>query len=257
MKNLIFLAFLIVLVGCGRGFEVRNYDAPPSVPENTTQTLFAVSSAIISVNAHGDLASMKVKKAPVYVSLLMSTAWAQAQASGVVSVTYSNPGATSFTLNTSSFMAGAYPQVSGDDLLLGNISLSALDDNSLRVCTGVGAPGNKCNRLYIRVFTLGSNISNSITGIPGFINTDSSSPYGIDVFAGSVLTPIGFNSNQNANTVTNAATVYQYTIGNSTNRVRLSDLGAVSFPMKASLANAGSGTYEMKLVVQYALGYVP
>lgn len=252
MKKLFGMLLCIALAGCGKGFEVAHQPENPA-PIDTPVTLFAVSSAVISVNAQGDLLAMNKK--PSLLNLIIPQAMAQAQANGVISVVYSNPGATTFTLNTSGFMAGSYPQVSGNDLQLGNLSVASLDDNSLKVCTGVGAPGNKCNRLYIRVFTLGSNISNSITGVPGFINTDGG--YGIDVFAGSVATAIGYNASANANTVTNAAQVFQYTIPSNMNRVRLSDTGAISFPVKADLTNAGSGPYEMKLVVQYALGYVP
>jgi hypothetical protein len=39
------------------------------------------------------------------------------------------------------------------------------------------------------------------------------------------------------------------------NRVRLSDVVNNAIPIKADLSNAGSGPYEMRLVVQYALGY--
>lgn len=247
------LVAVLALTACGKGFEVAHVPDGPS-PEPKPEKFFVIATATIDVNSYGNLAAMKAKK-PNLLNLLIPQAIAQvAQASGVVSVTYSNPGATAFTINTSGFMAGAYPSVSGNDLNMGSISVASLDDNSLRVCTGVGAPNNKCNRLYIRVFTLGSNVANTITGIAGFINTDAS--YGIDVLAGSVLTPIGYNANSNAASVTNAATVHTYTIPGNMNRVRLSDTGAISFPLKADLSNAGSGNYEMRLVVQYALGYI-
>ena len=256
MKSFYIVALLVLMVlvtGCGKGFEVANVPDHP-MPEPKPEKLFVIATATIDVNSYGNLAAYKAKK-PGLTSLLIPQAIAQvAQASGVVSVTYSNPGATAFTINTSGFMAGAYPSVSGNDLNMGSISVASLDDNSLKVCTGVGAPGNKCNRLYIRVFTLGSNVANTITSIAGFINTDSS--YGIDVLAGSVLTPVGYNANANAAVVTNAATVYTYTIPGNMNRVKLSNTGAISFPLKADLSNAGSGNYEMRLVIQYALGYI-
>lgn len=254
MKKLLLLAALLVLTtACGR-FEAVNFDGP--VPEPKPEKYFVIATATIDVNGYGDLAAYKHKK-PNLMNLVIPQALADvAQASGVISVTYSNPGATAFTINTSTFMAGAFPSVSGTDLNLGTISVSNLDDNSLKVCTGVGAPGNKCNRLYIRVFTLGSNVANTITGTAGFLNVDASPVYGIDVLAGTVLTPVGFNANANAASVVNAATVTTYTIPNSLNRVRLSNTGAISFPVKADLSNAGNGNYEMRLVVQYALGYI-
>lgn len=250
IKMMLSLISVVFLLGCS---EFKSKDHPEKTPPEPMK-YFPVASALISIHAQGDLASLNRKQTTI-VKLLLPQAVAQAQASGVVSVTYNNPGATTFVLNTSNFMAGSYPQVVGNDLQLGDIAVSSLDDNSLRVCTGVGAPGNKCNRLYIRVFTLGSNIANTITNVAGFINVGGG--YGIDVLAGSVLTPIGFNSNQNASSIVDAANVFTYTIPGNRNRVRLSDTGAISFPLKADLSNAGSGTYEMRLVVQYALGYVP
>lgn len=256
MWILLALIAILVLCGCGK-FEVVQHNSPPTPPPvpPMAETLFPIASALVTINSYGDLAALQKK--PSLMSLILPTAHAQVQASGVVSVTYSRPSATSFTLSTSSFMSGSYPNVSGDDLNMGNISINSLDDNTLRVCTGVGAPGNKCNRLYIRVFTLGSNIANTITGVPGFINVDATPAYGIDVLAGAVTTPIGFNSNQNATSVVDAATVFTYTIPGNMNRVRLSNTGPITFPMKADLSNAGNGLYEMRLVVQYALGYVP
>lgn len=253
MKKLLVSSLLsMIVIGCGK-FEVN----PPS-KEKMPETLFVVQSAIVSLNSYGEVAFMnRQKEKPTIVGLLLPNAKAQVQASGVVSVTYSRPGVTSFTLDTTGFMAGSYPSVTGEDLNLGSIAVSALDDNSLRVCTGVGAPSNKCNRLYIRVFTTGSNISNSITGVAGFINTDMTPSYGLPVLAGSVLTPLGFNSNANAPSVTDAANVLTYTIPGNMNRVRLTNTGAINFPVKADITNAGAGNYEMRLVVQYALGYVP
>lgn len=257
--NKLYMVFLLLavlaLTACGKGFEVAHVPDGP-VPEPKPEKLFVIATATIDVSSYGDLAAYKAKK-PSLMNLVIPQAMADVvQASGVISVTYTNPGATAFTVNTGSFMGGAYPTTVGNDLNMGNISVASLDDNSLKVCTGVGAPGNKCNRLYVRVFTLGSNVANTITGIAGLINVDSSPAYGIDVLAGSVLTPVGFNASANAAVVTNAATVFTYTIPVNMNRVKLSDTGAISFPVKADLSNAGSGNYEMRLVVQYALGYI-
>lgn len=245
---------LFLLIGATLTLTACNKKMTPIVNNTTTplpEKLFVIQSAVVDTNAIG---ANYAKRNPL-LNLLLPSAIAQAQGSGVVSVTYSNPSVTSFTLNTSQFMGGAFPTSDGETLQMGNISVATLDDNTLRVCTGVGAPANKCNRLYIRVFTLGSNISGSITNVAGFINTDAS--YGIDVKAGSVTTPIGFNSNSLAASVTNAATVFTYTIPNNLNRVRLTNTGSILFPITADLSNAGNGNYEMRLVVQYALGYVP
>lgn len=241
------------MLGCGNFKPLSNSTEVAETPV----ILVPIASATVTVGSYGDLAKLKQNSATKIVKLIIPSANAQVQGSGVISVVYNNPGVSTFTLNTSSFMTGAFPSVSGDELNLGNISVQSLDDNTLRVCTGVGAPQNRCNRAYIRVFTLGQNISGSITNTQGFINVDSSPAYGIDVLAGTVTTPIGYNSNSLASSVTNAAQVFSYTIANNTNRLRLTNTGPISFPVKADLSNAGSGQYEMRLVVQYSLGYVP
>jgi hypothetical protein len=258
MKKFMYLVVCLAMVGCGPGFQVKNYNPPPNnpAPEPEPAVMFPVASAVINVTSYGDLAALAKKKKTSIASLLIPQAHADiAQGSATVNVTYNNPGVSTFTINTASF--GNAITVSGNDLNLGTISLASLDDNSLRVCTGVGAPANKCNRLYIRVFTLGT-ATGGITGVAGFINKSVvASPYGIDVLAGAITTPIGFNASPTAASVTDAATVYTYTIPGNMNRVRLTNITNTPFPIKADLSNAGSGAYEMNLVVQYALGYVP
>lgn len=254
MKKLLCSLFCLAFVGCGPGFQVNNYNPQPPSPEPAPAVVFPVASAVINVTSYGDIAALAKKKKTSIASLLVSEAFADvAQGSATVNVTYNNPGVSNFSINTASF--GNAISATGNDLNLGTISLASLDDNSLRVCTGVSAPANKCNRLYIRVFTLGT--ANGVTGVAGFINkTSTSDAYGINVLAGAITTPIGFNSNPIAASVTNAATVYTYTIPGNMNRVRLTDITNTPFLVKADLTNAGSGAYEMNLVVQYALGYV-
>lgn len=251
MKKLQYVISILIaaaMTACAPGFQADLKDPGQIVGEPVRY--FPIATAMVNVSSFGDIAAMKQPKKNL-MNLVIPMALADvAQGSATINVTYSNPGATAFTINTASL--GNAITVSGTDLNLGTIALASLDDNSLRVCTGVGAPANKCNRLYIRVFTLGT-ATGGITGTAGFINTAGT--YGIPVFAGSVPTALGFNASALAASVTNAATVYTYTIGGGMNRVRLSDLTNTPFPIKADLSNAGSGPYEMNLVVQYALGY--
>lgn len=246
MKKLLLLVCFSV-IGCGPGFYVVDNPQPSVV--------FPVASAIINVSSNGDVVKLHNKKKNSIASLLISQAFADiAQGSATVNVTYNNPGVSIFTVNTTSLGTGI--TITGNDLNLGTVSIGSLDDNTIRICTGVGAPSNRCNRLYIRVFTLGT-ATGGITNTAGFINTSMlTDVYSLNVFAGSVLTAIGFNSSPTAASVVNAATVYTYTIPGGTNRVRLSNLTNTPIPIKADLTNAGSGSYEMNLVVQYALGYI-
>lgn len=256
MKKLFALLLCATMVGCGPGFQVQNTPYSPPQPEPAPAIVFPVASAVINVTSYGDLAALAKKKKTSIASLLISQAFADvAQGSATVNVTYNNPGVSTFTVNTAS-LGNAISAV-GNDLNLGTISIGSLDDNTIRICTGVGAPANRCNRLYIKIFTLGT-ATPGITGLAGFINkSDPADAYGLNVFAGTVPTAIGFNANPIAAAVTNAAVVYEYTIPGGTNRVRLSQLTNTPVPIKADLTNAGSGSYEMNLVVQYALGYVP
>ena len=251
MKKLIMLAIMALSSGCGQGFEALDGRGGVVGTNPVDKTVyFPVASATINVMTHGDLALMKKQK-PSIMDLIIPKAYAQvAQGSATVSVVYNNPSATVFQVNTAGL--GSSVTVSGNDLNLGSFTVSGLDDNTLRVCSG--APANRCNRLVIRVYTLGTAMG-GITNTAGFINTDG--VYGIDVFAGTVTTPLGFNSSPTASAVTNAANVYEFTIPNGTNRIRLSQLSIPSVPVKADLSNAGNGRYEMNLVVQYALAYVP
>ena len=254
MKKLICLVASLAFVGCGPGFHVNNGPTPGPAPQPQPDplTYVPIASAVVNVSSYGDLAALAKKKNTSIASLLIPSAHADvAQGSATISVTYTNPGVTTFTVNTSQL--GNAITTTGDTLNLGTVSIGSLDDNTIRVCTG--APAQRCNRLYIRVFTLGT-ATGGITGVAGFINKSlTTDPYGLPVYAGSVITPLGFNASPTAATVSGAATVYTYTIPNNANRVRLSDLVNTPIPIKADLTNAGSGNYEMNLVVQYALGY--
>lgn len=247
-KQVLSLLTILALTGC-QGFDAVVGKTPS--PTVDTRTYFPVASATINVSSYGELARLMNQKRPGLMSLLLPYAVAQvSQGSATVNVTYTNPGVKVFTVNTSAL--GNAVTVSGDDLNLGEITISGLDDNSLRVCTN-NPPQNRCNRAYIRVFTLGT-ASGGVVDTAGFINVGGQ--YGIPVFAGSVPTALGFNSSPTAGTVTDAATVFTHSwTGNSTNRLRLQNLSIPSIPIKANLSNAGSGDYEMNLVVQYALGY--
>lgn len=238
MKIILFTS-LLFLVGCN--FNATLKDEPVAyVP---------IASATINVVSTNDYAQYSKPKIPWWMGINRAVA-SVSQGSATVAVSYSNPSVVSFSINTSAF--GTAMTISGTDLNLGSISIASLDDNTLRVCTGVGAPGNKCNRLYIRVFTLGT-ASGGVTNTSGFINV--SDLYSLPVYAGNVSTEIGYNAAANASIVSNAAVVHTYTIPNGVNRVR--NLVIPSIPIKADLSNAGNGLYEMNLVVQYALGYVP
>lgn len=252
MKNIIIAIIGIAISGCGPNFHLKNLNDldSPETPVVDPVTYFPVASATITVSSYGQFATYE---RPLMMNLLVPQALAQVgQGSATITVSYNNPSSTVFTVNTSAL--GSSVTTVGDDLNLGSVTVSGLDDNTLRVCTGVGAPQNRCNRLIIRVFTLGT-ATGGITGTAGFINRDGL--YGIDVFAGTVTTPIGFNPSPIAGVVTNAASVYTFSFSNNVNRIRLSQLSIPSIPIKADLTNAGNGQYEMNLVVQYALAYVP
>lgn len=154
-------------------------------------------------------------------------------ATGSTVVTYNNAGVTSFALDTTAFTPGSF---TGTTLSIGNVALSALDDNTLKVC-GVGG-NQKCLQAIIRVYTTGATA--------GFVHDVDG--YGAPVYAGNLnpSTEVGLNT-------AGSVQVQVVSIAANKNRLRLSDLPSPTYPVSADFSNAGSGSYSMTFVVEYAL----
>jgi hypothetical protein len=233
MKNLIVLLMAtLVAAGCSQTLPVAPPlpDAPkqePLAPIDTPQADGSVvrGRAIIEVSAdgpHTPLANI--------MRLLMPKAYA---ATGTSTVTYNNSGVISFTLNEAAFTASGF---TGDILSLGSITMSALDDNTLKVCGGGG--NSKCTLAVIRIYTTGA--------VAGFVNTAGA--YGAPIYAGSLnpASPVGLNA-------AGSVQVQTYTIPGNINRVRLSHFPTPVYAVTTDFSNSGSGAYSTVFVIEYVL----
>jgi hypothetical protein len=221
----------LLLSGCGNASssQFKNISANTGVSEpiDTTQEDGVVvhGRAIVTVSTEQETTLAKA------MGLIFPKAYA---ANGSVIVNYTNSASTTFTLNNSAFTPGAF---TGTTLSLGNIAISALSDNNLKVC-GTGS-NTKCTGAVIRVYTTGS--------IAGFVNTADA--YGVPVYAGTMspTTPVGLLAGgsvqvQGLNS-----------ISSSKHTVTLADFPSPSYAVTSDFSNAGAGSYSMTYVVEYVL----
>lgn len=219
MKNVYIyglILFSLLATGCGGGFKPLEYSANPEIPD--------VPPSIDTDVVVRGMAIVEIKSDPLAY---------HTEATGSVNVTYVNAASVNFTINTAAFTAGA---ITGDTLSLGHVDLATLSDNNLKVC---GAGGNqKCLKAIIRVYTTGSTT--------GFVQTTDL--YGAPVFAGTLnpAVPIGLNSAGNVQ-------VQLFNIAANKNKVKLSDFPSPNYVVTSDFSNAGSGSYAMTFVVEYAL----
>lgn len=152
-------------------------------------------------------------------------------ASSNAPINVSMSASVTFSLN----LAGLNPPAITIDLLnFGNIAISDLKDNNLKVCGGGG--NQKCNNAYIRIYTIGAN--------PGLY--DATEGYGIPMFANSLL--IGHTNSA-------ATTVSSYAIPISKKNLKLSDFSPTpNYVIQADFSNASIGSFSTTLVVEYILG---
>lgn len=228
--NLICLVLIIGLFsGCGSsssssGGSGGGSSLPPvGVPLDDDSVIRG--QAVYEVQMSNETAMIKL------LSSFIPKAYA---ATGTSTVTYVNAASVSFTINVANFGAQG---MTGNTLNLGNVALASLDDNHLKVC-GVGG-NQKCLKAIIRVYTTGS--------VSGFVNTDDGT-YGAPLYAGTLnpTSPVGL-------TVSNAVQVQVVNIPSNMNRIKLSDFPTPTYAVTSDFSNAGSGTYSMTFVVEYAL----
>lgn len=246
MRYIILIALL--LSGCGSSLETTG-GYKPGVPQthnnpdiNTNDVVTVRGRVEISVSNERESLAAKF-----FRSLFFNTAYA---ATGATTVTYVNTGVLAFTLNTTNLAAS--PSFTGDTLNLGDVVLSNIDDNTLKVC-GVG--GNvKCTQAIIRAYTITApaDAYPSTGTVGGFANvSDASDIYGVPVYVGTLnpSTAIPYNSS-------GAVQTQVVTIPVNKKRLKTADFGTVSnrtYPVTADFSNAGTGQYKMRLVIEYIL----
>lgn len=209
MKNSIWITMALVAVGCG-----RSNDGTPLM--GTPDDLVVRSRAEFTVTAGSGARSFR------------------ANVSQTQPVTVTNAAATSMTLDNSGFVP---PTISNAMMDFGNLAISALSDNDLKVC---GAGGNqKCGTALIRIFTTG-------TAGAGLFN--SADNYGVPLTA-ALTTPLTIGLNAAA-----AAVMQTISIPANKRVVRLSDFSPTpSYNVKADFTDAGTGSFSTTIVVEYAL----
>lgn len=225
---LILILALLAFQGCGgdpsNGGGASGGENPPSVSPPAQDGAVVRGMAIYNVSTEEETALMKL------FNKLIPKAYA---ASGSTTVTYVNAASVSFTINVTNFGPAGF---TGDTLSLGQIGLASLSDNHLKVC---GNNNNqKCNKAIIRVYTLGS--------IEGFVNVADG--YGVPVYAGSLNPnmPVGLNA-------ANSVQVQTFNIASNDNKITIADFPNPNYNVTSDFSNAGSGSYSMTFVVEYAL----
>ena len=232
MKIISALLLALSLSACAPGADSNSGSAVPApVPPNNLTT---VDNSVVRGTAYITITKPESATAnKILPSDLLSSMFATS--TGSTTVTYNNAPLVNFTINTAALVAGA---MTGNTLSLGSVSISALKDNNLKVCNPGG--NSKCTTAIIRVYTTGT--------IPGFVNTTDTPNYGVPVYASGLnpTTPLILNS---------PGTAVQQLTGISVNKhvVLLSDFPTPTYNITADFSNAGSGSYSMTFVVEYAL----
>lgn len=244
-----YIIALLLLSGCGSTLETTGgYKAPQTIPHDTSPTVN--TNDVVAVRGRIEISVSTEKEssmARLFKSLFLTNAYA---ATGATTVTYVNTGVLAFTLNTTNLATS--PSFTGDILNLGDIVLSNINDNTLKVC-GVGGT-TKCTQAIIRAYTITAPVDAfpSTGTTQGFANvSDAGDIYGVPVYVGSLnpSTAIPYNSS-------GAVQTQVIAIAGNKNRLKLADFGTLSartYSVSADFSNAGTGQYKMRLVIEYIL----
>src|SRR5579884_3310313 len=161
MKRFYVLAIMLAcLSGCGGSPSSESPVPAPPVDVPQPDNSIVHGQAFITIT-NDQLSAM---------NKLMNWFMPRAYAStGSTSVTYVNSPNTTFTIDVSGLAPTFTPTFTGNTLNLGQVVVSSLKDNNLKVCNPGG--NTKCTQAIIRVYTTGT--------ISGFVNTADS--YGAPV----------------------------------------------------------------------------
>ena len=208
------LAVAFVFTSCGQSTSKDKAESGPSKSQNFV--VKARFTADITSNGPG-VASVMANPTNIPVSVIVS------------------PNAT-LTVDSSGF---AVPPISEAILDFGDIALTDVRDNNLRVC---GTDGKtKCTKAVIRMYT---------TGVAGSGIWNAAGGYGAPLLAkltGGTVQTVGLGT-------ANAVTVQSVTIPSNKNNIRFSDFTQTpNYEIGADFTNAGAGSYSTTLVVEFGL----
>jgi hypothetical protein len=227
--RILWTGLLAVLVFSGCGSQTGSQSpAPVTSGGPTTPSDFIVKAqALVDLNVGSE--SMELEQPFASSSPAPS-------ASGSIPVSVTVTASTSMTINSSSF---AVPTLTSSLLSFGTLGISALSDNNLALC---GNAGNQhCSNAMIRIYT---------TGQSGAGLWNNAGGYGAPItagFVGGTMQTVGLNE-------AGAAVLETYSIPTATNVMHLSNFTPVpTFQVNVDFSNAGVGSYQTTLVIEYAL----
>ena len=160
----------------------------------------------------------------------------QATSVGEVPIQIQNAESVTSNLDVSQFII---PSISSSLLSFGSLSIEDLFDNKLRICGTSGK--EKCTKAMIRIYTTGggAGLWNSADGY--------GAPLLVSQAGGIASTQVGYQ-------VSGATVLQSLALDKSHNVLRNTDFTpAPTYQIQADLRNAGAGTYEASLVVEYVL----
>lgn len=232
MKYILFSLLSLLVLACGSEHPTGKVHKPLNpVGKVDTTNFVPVSRAIVKISNTEEYAYHKVMRScnPIAIAHAATT---------TTNVTYTSSGTGQITIDATNLIANEVD----DTLELGSFTVTQLKTNKLKIC-GVGGD-EQCTVAVIRIYTQDLV---GFTGISGIVNTTDS--YGVPVYAGksNPLDNVGLSSS-------NAAILQSYTIQASDRRISLSDFPTPTYLLESDFSNAGSGNYEMTLVIELALG---
>lgn len=220
MNTKLALSLFILLAACSHDSGSSTTEAPLAPPPvSQTDESVVRGTALVEVTTSDSQ--------PLSLQAMEST--------GSSTVVYNNAPAVTFEIDPSALVAGA---MTGDTLSLGHVAVTALKDNNLNLC---GTGGNKkCTIAEIRVYTTGT--------VAGFVNISETPNYGVPVFASGLnpTTPVTLGS-------PGVAVQQLANIPANKHKLKLSDFPSPSYNVTSDFSEAGSGSYKMTFVVEYAL----
>ena len=227
MKTLL-IALLIVLTSCGKNnINIsRNPSYTPPDQIGATGNDYVVKAqavATLTYNQDGTVAKIS--------NFIMAKSYAAN--SPLVNYTV----APNVIFNVDFSQLGVTTSVTNDVLNLGNISITALSDNNLKVCGTNGT--TKCGTAAIRVYTSAGflNAADNYT-LPYTMQHGTDAPVSLGI--GIPATGTGL--------------VQSISIPSTTRRIFLNNFSAPTYTSSIDLLNAGAGGYVVTVVVELVLG---
>jgi hypothetical protein len=227
---ILLILLMLFFSGCGGGSGGgsssggNRISSPPGEPADASSDIVKSRATIILTAGSESVLMRRLNN--------LFSAYAAAQ---TASITITNTPNTTMTINTAGLIA---PPISDVNLSFGNIVLSSLQDNNLKLC---GAGGTtKCTHAAIRIYTTGTTA--------GFFNA-------VDNYAQPVS--VTYNASTSVLGLIGSPIYLQtITIPNNRNTVKLTDFTAIRpqvYDISSDFSDAGVGNFSVSIVVEFVL----